>query len=268
MPSINDYYPKFLELSLEHYDTNEATLIAKMAAEFCVENLFSEKQTLELEIDLKNARPIQYIIGKAYFSDFELMVNEYVLIPRPETDELVHLIIHENKNNSHPIRILDIGTGSGCIAIALKKHLPNAIVTAIDISQNALNVAHKNAKKIGVEIDFKEQDILNNDWQIDFPFDIIVSNPPYITKAEKLAKNVMQEPNIALFVSDDDPLQFYKAIEKFSRKNLSKKGKVFMETHSFFAIETQVYWQENNWQTTLKKDMQGMDRILIANKKS
>lgn len=268
MPNTKELYHRFYPLLVPIYDSNEAHLIAKMAAQHCIESNLNAADLNTVEQDLKQAKPIQYITGKAFFSDFELTVNEAVLIPRPETDELVYELIKQYKHTTTPFHILDIGTGSGCIAIALKKHLPNAIVTAIDISENALKVARENAQLQGVDIHFLLQNILDTAWQPANNFDIVVSNPPYITTQESLPKNVLHEPHHALFVTNNDALQFYKAIEFFSKKYLNKKGIVYMEAHSLYAKATKEYWTKKNWQTRLKKDMQGMDRMLIAQRKS
>ncbi len=181
------------------------------------ERTMSESDLLKFNFaikDLKKEKPIQQILGKADFYGLKFYVNEHVLIPRPETEELVDLIIKENKGFNPTI--MDIGTGSGCIPISLKKNIPNAVVSSIDVSEKAIEVAKKNAKLNEVTITFVVDDILNPSKEIaPKSIDIIVSNPPYICISEKeeMRKNVLEhEPHIALFVYDNDPLLFYKAI--------------------------------------------------------
>jgi len=219
--------------------------------------------------ELLQHRPVQYVLGECYFMDMRLFVDENVLVPRPETEELVDWIIKycQSQGITEP-GILDIGTGSGCIALALKKHIPKSKVTTIDISDGALAIAQKNASNNGLQIDWKQNDILNKGtWNLLPAFDIIVSNPPYITLQEKesILPNVLQyEPHQALFVTDNDPQQFYKAIEGFARQKLEPNGVLFMELHRDFATETKAYYDNSNWQTILRKDMQENDRMLMA----
>ena len=181
---------------------------------------------------LKKHEPIQYVLGKTLFMGMNFKVNPSVLIPRPETEELVRLMLKEDLNGNE---ILDIGTGSGCIAISLAKNLPNAKVSALDISEDALEVAKKNAKENNINIEFINADILN--YKSDKKYDIIVSNPPYVMGEEKkhMSKNVLDyEPELALFVKNDDPLQFYKAILDFSKNSLNKNGKIYFEINESF----------------------------------
>tara|TARA_Y100000991_G_scaffold33643_1_gene21911 strand:- start:10940 stop:11782 length:843 start_codon:yes stop_codon:yes gene_type:complete len=176
---------------------------------------------------LKKYEPIQYVLGKTSFMNLDFKVNNKVLIPRPETEELVRLILKENLNGKE---ILDIGTGSGCIAISLAKNFPEAKVTSLDISEDALDVAMENAKLNNVKINFIKADIFN--YFSDKKFDIIVSNPPYILKSEKslMKQNVLNyEPHLALFVNDNNPNKFYKKILDFSLTSLNSRGKIFFE---------------------------------------
>lgn len=219
--------------------------------------------------ELLQHRPVQYVLGECYFMDMKLFVDENVLVPRPETEELVDWIIKycQSQGITEP-GILDIGTGSGCIALALKKHIPKSKVTAIDITEGALAIAQRNADKMDLLIDWKQNDILDKaTWNLLPAFDIIVSNPPYITVQEKetILPNVLQyEPHQALFVTDNDPQQFYKAIEGFARQKLEPNGVLFMELHRDFAKQTKAYYDSNDWQTVLKKDMQENDRMLMG----
>lgn len=230
----------------------------------------SESELLKFNFavkDLKAGKPIQYILGEADFYGLKLKVNEHVLIPRQETEELVHLIIKENKGN---INILDIGTGSGCIAIALKKNLPDASLNALDVSEKALHVAKENAKKNKVDIHFIHQDILNAEgFSSEDKFDVIVSNPPYVRHLEKVEmhKNVLDyEPHTALFVEDDNPLLFYEAIAKFALKYLKTEGKIYFEINEYLAEETKELLQKKGFRNLLLiKDMNDKKRILRGN---
>lgn len=265
------------------YDTSEATNIADWVLEAlttlrrteqkrnALQALTPEQQQqLEMYLhELLEYRPVQYVLGECYFMDMKLFVDENVLVPRPETEELVDWILKycRSRNIIQP-SVLDVGTGSGCIALALKKHIPSATITAIDISPEALNIARRNAASLGLTIDWKQHNILNTaEWNALSNYDIIVSNPPYITLPEKesILPNVLRyEPHQALFVTDEDPLQFYKAIAAFAGQKLKQGGALFMELHRDFAKDTQAYYQDKNWQTILRKDMQENDRMLMA----
>ncbi len=198
----------------------------------------------EIESILKRlgeGEPIQYILGKARFYGMDFSVNQAVLIPRPETEELVDTIVRENADRKD-LRVLDLCTGSGCIAIALARHLPFSQVVAVDISAEALNVARQNADSLHATIAFRQQDILDISslrLQAD-TYDIIVSNPPYICDREKteMERNVLDyEPDIALFVPDDDPLKFYLLIAEIARKTLSDEGKLYLEINPLYHKE-------------------------------
>ena len=184
---------------------------------------------------LKKNEPVQYVLGKAAFMDLEFNVNSNVLIPRPETEELVRLMLKDELDGKE---ILDIGTGSGCIAISLAKSLPNAKVSALDISEETLKVARENAKINNVDINFINADIF--DYQTDKKYDIIVSNPPYVIESEKrlMKRNVVEyEPKQALFVTDDNPLLYYKVILNFSKTYLNKNGKIYIEINENYKDE-------------------------------
>ncbi len=215
---------------------------------------------------LKKNRPIQYVAGKTWFYDIEIKVREGVLIPRPETEELVAWIIQDC---SSMISILDIGTGSGCIPLAVKNKLKDSIVYGFDISQKALGIAKENAALLGLEIQFSAFDILN--WEL-FPqenkFDVIVSNPPYIPVSDKqmMHKNVLDyEPDLALFVSNDDPLVFYKSIVEFAYLNLNLSGKLFLEIHESYGCEIMEVLKDSGFTNIeLRQDLQGKDRMVKA----
>jgi release factor glutamine methyltransferase len=215
---------------------------------------------------LKLENPIQYILGTTSFYGLNFIVNEYVLIPRPETEELVEWILNEFKNAKidNP-KILDIGTGSGCIAISLKKNLENSKVFANDISEKALATAKINAKNNNVEIEFFQQDILNSKY-LPQKFDIIVSNPPYVRNLEKheIQKNVLDnEPHLALFVDDDDALIFYKKIAILARDFLEPNGNLYFEINQYLGKETKNLLENLGFKNVeLRKDIYGNDRML------
>ena len=218
---------------------------------------------------LLTGRPIQYIIGKAWFMGEAYTVNEQVLIPRPETEELVDWIVEYAAIKGKALRILDIGTGSGCIAIALKKALPDATVTAIDISPNALKVAASNATALKVAIEFMPLDILNTAF-LPGQYDVIVSNPPYIPMQE-MENMEMQvtahEPNIALFVPDEDPLVFYKAIARLAKLHLTANGQLFFEIHYDQGEAMVQLLDEMHFHAELREDLFGKDRMIRASLK-
>ncbi|HET7819833.1 MAG TPA: peptide chain release factor N(5)-glutamine methyltransferase [Bacteroidia bacterium] len=220
---------------------------------------------------LKNHKPIQYIIGSTEFYGLKLKVNEHVLIPRPETEELVDIIIKDHRLASITNHtILDIGTGSGCIAIALKKNIPATTVSAIDISEYALKVAMQNAEDNNIHIHFLQHDILKQFPHPGIKYNIIVSNPPYICYSEKrtMNKNVLDhEPNIALFVPDENALLFYKAITNFALNHLEHGGKLYFEINEKYGDGvTDLLIKKGFNNVILKKDMSGKDRMVIANK--
>ena len=194
----------------------------------------------EIKKELKSQKPIQYILGETEFFGLPFKVNEYTLIPRPETEELVALILKTNTEQFKKLKILDIGTGSGCIAISLAKNCANATVYALDVSAKALEIAQINASNNQVDINFINQNILET-YRLNQQFDIIVSNPPYVRNLEKIEinKNVLDfEPHLALFVDDDDALLFYRKIAELARFNLSEKGYLFFEINQYLAEQT------------------------------
>ena len=233
----------------------------------------------EIIEELKKYRPIQYILGETEFYGLEFKVDENVLIPRPETEELVERIIKEEKPFPDPLRregneykLLDIGTGSGCIAITLAKHLPGAEVFALDISDQVLDVARRNAKLNQANVHFFRHDILKDE---PFPFlfsaltfDCIVSNPPYVTLKEKaaMARNVLDyEPHQALFVPQENPLLFYERIADFALSRLKKAGSLYLETNPLYGQASAKTLEKKKFRgVKLLKDISGNDRILIA----
>jgi release factor glutamine methyltransferase len=214
-------------------------------------------------------KPIQYILGKAWFMGSEFMVNEHVLIPRPETEELVEWIISYASIMNKPLSIVDIGTGSGCIPIALQLALPNCTLTGLDISKDALAVAQMNAKNLNTSIAWLEEDVLNT-AALDTVYDIIVSNPPYIPLREKkdMQEQVLNfEPSIALFVSNEDPLIHYRAIAKIGKQSLSKNGQLFFEIHYDQGKAILALLDELNYHAELKQDSFGKNRMIRASLK-
>lgn len=219
--------------------------------------------------ELKKQKPIQYILGETEFYGLPFLVNENVLIPRPETEELVALILAEGKGKREKgkVRILDIGTGSGCIPIALKKNLPEAEVSAIDVSEEALATAMKNAELNQVDVHFRLQDILAAQ-DLESSFDIIVSNPPYVRYLEKIEiqPNVLQyEPHLALFVADNDALLFYRKITALAQKHLTPKGKLYFEINQYLGKETVALVESFGFtEVRLHQDIYGNDRMISA----
>ncbi len=210
--------------------------------------------------------PVQYVLGEAYFLNRTFLVNKNVLIPRPETEQLV-MLVKEEFINKGDIRLLDIGTGSGCIAVSLAKELPTSKVLAVDVSREALEVAKHNAKHLSVSVHFEVLDILRSP----IPFEnlsCIVSNPPYITHLEKPSMNanvLNYEPHLALFVPDEDPLLFYRAIAKQATKMLKPAGKIFVEINETLGEEVCAVFKEYGFSDTQTvQDIFGKDRIVIA----
>ncbi len=226
-----------------------------------------EQQTLFNALSkLKLQEPIQYILGSANFMDLDFKVNSNVLIPRPETEELVYWILDTLKyRKDKKIKILDIGTGSGCIAISLAKNLPEAELYALDVSEEALQIAKKNAIENNVKVNFINTDILKLN-SIDVNFDVIVSNPPYVRELEKeqMADNVKKyEPDLALYVPDNKALLFYDAISSFAKDNLNTSGFLYFEINQYLAKETMTLLENKKFsEIELRKDMFGNNRMI------
>jgi release factor glutamine methyltransferase len=230
--------------------------------------------------DLKKEKPIQYILGETEFYGLRFLVNENTLIPRPETEELVELIIGESQKSTQGIaelseakveslKILDIGTGSGCIAISLAKNLLNAEVSAIDVSEKTLETAKKNAEINAVNVHFILKNILETD-DLEVKYDVIVSNPPYVRNLEKaeIKPNVLEfEPHLALFVEDDDALLFYRKIAQLAQKSLTENGQLFFEINQYLGKETVALLESLAFkEVVLKKDIYGNDRMISCKK--
>lgn len=267
------------------YDERESNNISILSMEWIIgknkveqhlhKNLaLTDQQILQFKnllVRLSSGEPIQYIIGEVWFMGLNFIVTKDVLIPRPETEELVDWIIQSTKPiNTKNLNVLDIGTGSGCIPISLKKKLPFLQIQSIDISSNALKIANLNAEKQNASIEFKQIDFLDQSTWIEIQsFDIIISNPPYIRIAEKdkMHQNVIEfEPHTALFVPNNDALIFYKAIHEFSKKHLLPFGSIFVEINEALGQEVVNLFSETGALVELRKDMQGKDRMIKVQK--
>ncbi|HRP58341.1 peptide chain release factor N(5)-glutamine methyltransferase [Agriterribacter sp.] len=307
--TINEGYGFVCEALYSIYDRREAENIAALVIEKITglqrmdrslnrdHFLPEEQETLLLHYSrlLLQHRPIQYVLGEAWFYGMPLFVDEHVLIPRPETEELVEWMVKDEKEfqvsgyrlqvsgyrsqvtgyrlqgTGERPAILDIGTGSGCMAIALKKNIPESEVYAIDVSSEALAVAQQNAKNLQADIRFLQVDFLNTAHRNALPlFDIIASNPPYIPVKDKkeMHKNVLDhEPHTALFVEDNDPLLFYSAIAAFATLHLRAGGSIYTEIHETMGEAVKhVFTQQGFEDTVIRKDMQGKDRMVKTRK--
>jgi release factor glutamine methyltransferase len=274
-----DLLPYYLEKLKDIYPISEIENIFYMICDYKHElkkievkitnRLLSESELLmhrNIIKRLQTNEPVQHIIGEIEFYGLPFYVNSNVLVPRPETEELVDLILSETKNEK--LNILDIGTGTGCIPISLKHNLPNATVTSIDISKGAIETAQKNAVLNKIDISFLEKDILIADL-LDLPQqDIIVSNPPYVLESDKkqMSATVLDfDPHLALFVDDSTPLLFYNRITELAKLKLNTSGKLYFEIHEDFGAETKQMLIKNGFTNTqIIKDMQGKDRMVIA----
>jgi len=267
--ALLDYYP---DTEIDSFFNMLSLHILKMKRIDISQSLFSvvsgkKYDKFQVAIErLKRYEPIQYVIGDTEFYGLEFKVNPSVLIPRPETEELVAWIIDEHKKKQQ-ISILDIGTGSGCIAVALAKHLVNANVYALDVSLEALSLAKENALTNDVNVEFIEADIL--DWNFgDLQFDVIVSNPPYVRELEKeaMSANVLDyEPHLALFVKDDDALLFYRTISKVANKILKLNGQLYFEINESLGKDTNDLLSNSGYSDVeLKKDHFQKDRMIKA----
>ncbi|WP_053992589.1 peptide chain release factor N(5)-glutamine methyltransferase [Mangrovimonas sp. TPBH4] len=258
----------FFGLLLDHYfKIKPITLVLEPQYEIASEDALKLNEVLRR---LKDQEPIQYILGETEFFGLPFKVSPATLIPRPETEELVDWIIATNKDNADPLRVLDIGTGTGCIPISLGYHLSNAEIYTLDVSDQAIEVAKENAEINGVEVNFMHGDILKFENLapefLQLKFDIVVSNPPYVRELEKneMKTNVLDyEPDLALFVPDDDPLRFYKVITKFASKNLKNNGMLFFEINQYLGEEMQQLLIDNNFKDIeLRQDIFGNNRML------
>lgn len=265
--SLSDHYPEQELLSISRLLISKVTGFSFTEILLNKNTIFSlyQRQLIDNYLtELRKHRPIQYVLGETEFCGLDFDVNEAVLIPRPETEELVEWIV---QSESADVKILDLGTGSGCIPIALKKMMPRAAVSACDLSTDALAVARGNASKNGVVVDFFQMDILNQ-LPAKAPYDCLVSNPPYIPVAEKaeIAVGVKDfEPEMALFVPDNDLLLFYRSIALMGLQVLREGGRVYLETHREYALDVFNLFRDLNYSDLeLKKDIAGNDRMVRA----
>lgn len=282
--TIHLAYKQLLAQLYDVYDNREAANIADLVIEHVTGqrkidriiykeiplNDEQQEQLQKITVELLHHRPVQYVLAEAWFMNMKLRVNESVLIPRPETEELVEWILdHIKKSGNKEISLIDIGTGSGCIPIAIKKKIPEVAVSAIEVSDEALELAILNSLEQKVLADFFHLDFLNEkEWNQLGKYNIIVSNPPYIKKSEEneMHGNVIKyEPHIALFVPDDDPLLFYRAIARFSAAHLKPAGSVYVEINEALGNEVVRLFEKTGFaEVVLKKDMQGKDRMIRA----
>lgn len=267
------------------YDSNEAQIVSRRIIKMLTGHEAADivtrpdcevevglTQINDLAVRIKNNEPLEYIFNSAQFLDLELATDGAVLIPRPETEELAIMVSSEIQKRPSPARVLDIGTGSGCIPVYLKYCNIDAKIMACDISGVALKTASKNAQKYGCEIDFFECDILdyanNEKLSKEENFDIIVSNPPYVLDSEKalMQRNVLDfEPHNALFVPDENPLLFYCKIAEFASKKLNKNGMLFFEINERFGAETVKMMEGFGFRNCcIKKDLFGKDRMVVG----
>jgi len=280
MKTINDAFAQFKQGLSGIYDAQEISSISMMVLTEVINTsnamikavgdrhlTFAQQNKLNNILDqLKTGKPLQYALGYTEFFGLKFLVNPATLIPRPETEELVQWVIDSVSDDK--LSILDIGTGTGCIAISLKKKLKSAQVAAIDISVDALNTAKENARLNKVEVNFLEADILN--YQSNNHYSVIVSNPPYVTLDDKklMHRNVTDfEPHTALFVPENDPLIFYKAIADFALGNLENGGLLFFEINESLGKETaQLLMDKGFKDIEIRKDLSDRDRMIKATK--
>lgn len=217
--------------------------------------------------ELLTGKPVQYVLNEAFFCGYRFTLNDNVLIPRPETEELVQLVIDENQHRKN-IVVLDIGTGSGCIPISIKKKMQDAVVTSIDVSRDAILTARENAINLGADVDFRLLDFLNeSNWGQLGRYDVIVSNPPYIPETEKsqLSRNVIDfEPSAALFVPGNAPLLFYKKIQHFCSRHMNQHGKVYLEVNEKYAGDVLDIFTKQGWSGKIINDIYGKERMVVA----
>ncbi|MBN2613935.1 MAG: peptide chain release factor N(5)-glutamine methyltransferase [Bacteroidales bacterium] len=268
--SIKEIYPGPEANQLAYLIVNHLLSYSKIDIHLKADERVSEdifQQTREIVNQLIENKPIQYILGQTEFYGIKLSLNSHVLIPRQETEELVEWVIKDHINNQPAV--LDIGTGSGCIAIALAKKLSGSAVHSVDISGQAIDLASENARQNQVNIRFAVYDILGNKpFPFDLKYSIIVSNPPYVTLSEKkfMKKNVTgYEPHLALYVNDHDPLVFYRKIAAFGLEHLAPGGCLYLEVNERFGEEVVKLFKDNGYQyVIIKKDINGKDRMVKA----
>jgi release factor glutamine methyltransferase len=281
---LKEFYSNFLKELKPFYEPGEAAAIAAMLFEALAgisRSTLIKDPAIVLSMDtaqqltaalqqLKQHTPVQYIIGHAWFYNLVFKVSPAVLVPRPETEELVKAVLDFLKNKG-PARVLDIGTGSGCIPITIKNQLPQTIVSALDISEAALLIAKENTATHQTDIHWYALNFLEeNNWESLGMYDVIISNPPYIpeNEKEKLQQNVTaHEPHLALFVPDNQPLIFYERIALFGQKHLAPEGAVFLETHEFYAQAVANHFTQQGYTCEIQKDFYEKERMVWATRR-
>ncbi len=283
--TIQQAYQQLLIQLYDLYDHREAANIADWTIEHItgqrkIERIIykdlpvTEEQNERLQHITKRLlahTPVQYALNESWFYGMKFFVDEQVLIPRPETEELVDWVVEDLKSQKSKVKILDVGTGSGCIPVSIKKQIAIAEISAVDVSAGAINVAKKNAENLGANIQFNSLDFLHEAARNTLGmFDIIVSNPPYIkrSEAEVMKQHVVaHEPHLALFVPDDDALIFYEAIAVFGKDHLSRSGKIYVEINETLGQEVAKLFQRHGYQNiVVKKDLQGKERMVRCEK--
>jgi release factor glutamine methyltransferase len=283
--TLDEARKKIIEGINPVYHEDEAKNIAELLLEYVTtlplieriikksESLSAKQEQLLLESisRLQSHEPIQYIISECWFAGMRFYVDKNVLIPRPETEELVESIAKDVKRERSKVKILDVGTGSGCIAISLKTKLPGSEMWACDVSDEALNVARLNADALNTAIDFVTLDFLDPDQRKQLPHvDVIVSNPPYVPQLDKneMKKNVIEyEPSVALFVPNDDPLIFFNSIADFGTENLHEGGSIYVEIHENLGNKVENLFRAKGYDSIeIKKDLQGKERMVRASR--
>lgn len=277
---ISQAYDQFLKLTRSLYGDREGRSVARVVFEDALgvrnmlrEDLLSEEELTRLErisAQLRSGEPVQYAVGVAHFYGLVFKVDHRVLIPRPETEELVHWILEDHPKKD-VLKVLDIGAGSGCIALALKKNRPGWAVTALDASAGALEIVRANAESLNLPLDFLRMNILDEqNWSQLSRFDLMVSNPPYIPRREAslMPEQVRRfEPEEALFVEDEQPLIFYEKIARLGQEKLSGGGQVYVEINEYNAAEVvDVFRRAGYRDVTLQRDMQGKDRMVRSSR--
>lgn len=279
MPTIQEIKKNIYNKIIEIYDDDESKTLVNICLQEVLKMNTSQlllnqnteissqslQQITQIVSRLLTSEPIQYILGKTMFLDLEFELTNATLIPRPETEEMVLMIINEHKH--HPnLSILDLCTGSGVIAITLQKYLPNATVDALELSNEALKIAHINNQKHATKINFIHQDIFQ--YSSNIKYDIIVSNPPYVRECEKIQMNnnvLTYEPPMALFVNNENPLLFYKQIASIAKNNLNDNGTLYLEINQYLAEETQRVIKNANFsRAEIKQDVKKNNRFLKA----
>ncbi|MCF8346738.1 MAG: peptide chain release factor N(5)-glutamine methyltransferase [Bacteroidales bacterium] len=269
LDELSDLFPGNESLSvsrliMEHVGFREYQVLKNPAQKV---NTKIQSEIKKIVAELKKNRPIQYILGETVFLDLTFFLDEHVLIPRPETEEMVSMILLENPFNNPSI--IDIGCGSGCIAVSLAKYIPSSKVSAMEIDAGAIRIARKNADHNGVAVAFSQQNLFDHaPIKGETPFDIIVSNPPYVTRSEKnlmLPRVTDHEPALALYVPDEDPMLFYREIAVFAERHLSERGMVWVEINEKYGKQTSQLFAGKGFENVrLLKDIHGKERFVCA----